>query len=155
MAIFSFSITNSEIVASKSNFVFFFEVLGMILGGFEGYVISVSLLSSPFDLGNLAASLFFVILLGATNGKMYLLLLGIPVGFCIGYFLKKPKLGIEIGTIGGMIVGMPIFLESQLFEFLFFTSYLSMIIGIFAGKFAGIKIGKYFNKENEVKINEN
>jgi Na+/H+ antiporter NhaC len=77
------------------------------------------------------------------------MLLGIPVGYCIGYFLKKPKLGLEIGTISGMIIIMPLHLKQQLFDFIYLGSYVSMIIGIFVGKFVGMKFGKYFNEENE------
>ena len=142
-------------MADKSNFVFFWEVLGMVLGGFEGYVVSLSLVSQNFDLGQIAGSLFLVILLGVTHGQMYLLLLGIPLGYLAGYILKKPKLGIEIGTIGGMILGMPILLGNQLLEFIFLISYVSMIVGIFVGKFVGIKFGRYVNEDTEIKTNEN
>jgi len=53
---------------NKSNFVSTFEILGIILGGFEGYVIALT--SSSFDLGLLAGSLFFALIFGMFYGKL-------------------------------------------------------------------------------------
>ena len=55
---------------NKSNFVSTFEILGIILGGFEGYVIALTLISSSFDLGLLAGSLFFALIFGMFYGKL-------------------------------------------------------------------------------------
>lgn len=129
--------------------MFVFEILGIILGGFEGYLVSITLLASEFDLGRIAGTLFMGILFALLYGQMYLMLLGTPAGYCIGYFLKRPKLGLEIGTISGMIIIMPLLLGHLLFDFIYLISYVSMIIGIFVGKFVGIKLGRYFNEDNE------
>ena len=132
---------------NTSNFVFTFEILGIILGGFEGYVIALTLISSSSDLGLLAGSLFFALIFGMFYGKMFVILAGAPIGYCAGHLLKHKKLGLEIGLVSGMIALTPILLGSHL-EDMYLTSYICMVIGIFAGKVIGTKLGLFFNENN-------
>jgi len=134
---------------NKSNFVFVFEILGILIGGFEGYVIAMTLLSSSFDPGMFAGNIFVVLLFGMISWTSYVTLVGAPVGYLVGYFLNQKKLGLEIGLISGMIILTPIFLGNQLLEPTFLISYVCMIIGIFAGKIIGTKIGIVVEKDND------
>ena len=101
-----------QLLPNKSNFVFVFEILGIIIGGFTGYVISMTLLSSSFDQDRVAGSLFVVLLFGIISWIPYATLLGAPVGYLAGYFLNQKKLGFEIGLISGMIILPLILLEN-------------------------------------------
>lgn len=143
-----------QMLPNKSNFVFTFEILGIILGGFEGYVIALTFTSSSFDLGLLAGNVFFVLLFGMFYGNMYVILAGMPIGYCAGYLLKRKKLGLEIGLISGMIILTPILLWNHL-EDMYLISYICMVVGIFAGKVIGTKLGLFFNENNNEADMEN
>jgi len=138
-----------SILPNKSNFVFTFEILGMLSGGFWGYVIAVTLQASSFDPGLLAGSLFVTLLFGMINPNTYVALVGAPIGFFIGYFLNRKKLGLEMGLIAGMVVLTPVFLGDHLLQSMFLISYVCMVIGIFAGKVAGTKIGLIIDESND------
>lgn len=138
-----------QLLPNKSNFVFVFEILGIIIGGFTGYVISMTLLSSSFDPDRVAGSLFVVLLFGIISWIPYATLLGAPVGYLVGYFLNQKKLGFEIGLISGMIILPLILLENPLLEYMFLVSYVCMIIGIIAGKIFGVKTGLFIEKSNK------
>ena len=138
-----------QLSPNKSNFVFVFEILGIVIGGFTGYVIAMTLLSSSFDPDRVAGSLFVVLLFGIISWIPYVPLLGAPVGYLIGYFLNQKKLGFEIGLISGMIILTPILFGTQLLEYMFLVSYVCMIIGIFVGKVIGTKTGLIIEKSNK------
>jgi len=72
-----------SILPSKSNFVFTFEILGILVGGSWGYVIAVALQASSLDPGLFAGSLFATLLFGMINPNTYVALVGIPIGFGI------------------------------------------------------------------------
>ena len=129
--------------------MFVFEILGIIIGGFEGYVIAMTILSSSFDPGMFAGNVFVVLLFGMINWTSYVTLVGAPIGYLVGYFLNQKKLGLEIGLISGMIILTPILLGSQLLEPMVLISYVCMIIGIFVGKIVGTKIGVVIEKDND------
>jgi len=112
-----------------------------------GYVIALTLISSSFDLGLLAGSVFFALTFGMFYGNMYVILAGAPIGYCVGHLLKRKKLGLEIGLISGMIVITPMLLGNRL-EDMYLISYICMIVGIFAGKVIGTKLGLFFNENN-------
>lgn len=141
-----------SILPNKSNFVFTFEILGILLGGSCGYIIAIALQASSFDPGLLAGHLFVSLLFGMINPNTYVVLAGMPIGFFIGYFLNRTKFGLEMGLIAGMIVLTPVFLGDHLLQSMFLISYVCMVIGIFAGKVVGTKIGLIVDESNDVVV---